>query len=223
MTTDNSNHLSSIVDHFFVENVIKVDQSHPFVLSSGMSAPIYLDHRRAFTNPTLRKLLIQAWADKIEMKLKELKLRPQNIVCTGTATAGIAPALALADYWGVPFVYVRQKPKDHGTQQLIEGAFDPSTLHLVVDDMLTTGNSIVGAVSGLKKMNAKIACATTVTSHCLSLAEVQLSDLSLPFVSLFNTRDILEIAQGLGLISQADLRTVTQWLETLDLESMSAR
>ena len=223
MVNGNSNQLQSIVDYFFIENVIKVDNSHPFVLSSGMKAPVYLDHRRAFTNPALRKQLVQAWAEKIEVKLTELKIRPQNIVCAGTATAGIAPALALADYWNVPFVYVRQKPKDHGTQQLIEGAFDPLALHLVVYDMLTTGNSLLGAVNGLKKVNAKIACATTVTSHCLSLAEAQLKEQSLPFVSLFNTPDILEIAQGLGLISQADLRTVTQWLENLDLESMSAR
>ena len=189
MVSEISKQLQSIVDYFFVENVIKVDQSHPFVLASGIKAPVYLDHRRAFTNPTLRKLLVQAWAEKIEFKLKELKLRPQNIVCAGTATAGIAPALALADYWNVPFVYVRQKPKDHGTQQLIEGAFDPTALHLVVDDMLTTGNSLLGAVNGLKKVNAHIACATTVTSHCLSLAEAQLSEHELPFVNLFNTHD----------------------------------
>jgi len=223
MVNENTNQLKSIVDYFFVEDVMKVDNNHPFVLSSGMSAPVYLDHRRAFTNPALRRLLIQAWAEKVESKLKELKLRPQDIVCAGTATAGIAPAMALADHWGVPFVYVRQKPKDHGTQQLIEGAFDPSGLHLVVDDMLTTGKSLLGAVNGLRKMNAKIACATTVTSHGLSLAEAQLQEQALPFVSLFTTPDILQIAQGLGLISQADLRTVTQWLENFDLESMSAR
>lgn len=222
MSIGNSHQLQSIVDYFFVEKVIKVDQSQPFVLSSGLKAPIYLDHRRAFTNPELRSMLIQAWAEKIEVKLKELKLRPQNIVCAGTATAGIAPAMSLAAHWNVPFVYVRQKPKDHGTQQLVEGAFDPSALHLVIDDMLTTGKSLLSAVDGLQKMDAKIVCATTVTSHGLSLAEAQLAERTLPFVSMFHTQDILELAQALGLISQADLRTVSQWLENLDLESMSA-
>jgi orotate phosphoribosyltransferase len=221
MSAEISQQLQSIVDYFFIEKVMQVDAGRPFVLSSGLPSPVYLDHRRAFTNPQLRQRLTQAWAEQIEIQLKEMKLKPQNVVCAGTATAGIAPAMALADYWNASFIYVRQKPKEHGTQQLVEGAFEPSRPHLVIDDMLTTGQSLMRAVDGLKQSGAKVVCATTVTSHGLAIAEAQLKEHSLPYVSLFKTPQILEIAQGLGLISQADLRTVSEWLEGLDLESMS--
>lgn len=207
--------LQTIVDLFFAQQIIKVDSASPFVLSSGARAPIYLDHRRAFTDPKLRQLLIQSWALRIEAALKEQNLRPSDVVCVGTATAGIAPAMALALHWNAPFLYVRQKPKAHGMQQMIEGAFNPAAPHLVVDDMLTTGQSLLKSVEVLQHLDTKIVCATTVTSHCLSSAHRKFQNIGLPFVNLFATSDILMVAQSLGLISQADMRTVLAWLEKL--------
>lgn len=213
--------LQSIIDLFFTEEIIKVDASSPFVLSSGSKAPIYLDHRRAFTSPRLRKLLVQAWAEELELKFKPLNIRPQNVVCVGTATAGIAPAMALAVHWDAPFLYVRQKPKGHGLQQMVEGAFDPARPHLVVDDMLTTGQSLLKTVEILKQLDTRIVCATTVTSHGLKPAHRKFESLDLPFVSLFQTQQILSMAQDMGLISQADLRTVMSWIENLSTVSDS--
>ncbi len=213
--------IHAIVDLFFADQVIKVDSSSPFVLSSGAKAPIYLDHRRAFTRPKLRQLLLKAWATKIEGSLKDLNLRPSEVVCVGTATAGIAPAMALATHWNAPFLYVRQKPKGHGLQQMVEGAFDPAAPHLVIDDMLTTGQSLLKSVEVLQHLNTRLVCATTLTSHALGSAHRKFRNLNLPFVNLLSTSDILQVAQSLGLISQADVRTVMAWLETLSMANDS--
>jgi orotate phosphoribosyltransferase len=221
MQNQENNRLQSIIDLFFTEEIIKVDASSPFVLSSGAKAPIYLDHRRAFTSPKLRKLLVQAWAEELELKFKPLNIRPQNVVCVGTATAGIAPAMALAVHWDAPFLYVRQKPKGHGLQQMVEGAFDPGRPHLVVDDMLTTGQSLLKTVEILKQLDTRIVCATTVTSHGLKPAHRKFESLNLPCVSLLQTQQILSVAQDMGLISQADLRTVMSWIENLSTVSDS--
>lgn len=221
MAIDENIHLHTIVDLFFAEQIIKVNSANPFVLSSGAKAPIYLDHRRAMSSPKLRTLLIQAWAQRIEAKLKELNIRPQNVVCVGTATAGIAPAMALAIHWDASFLYVRQKPKGHGLQQMVEGVFDPGRPHLIVDDMLTTGQSLFKTVDVLHQLDTNSVCATTVTSHGLLSAHRKFDKIKLPFVSLFDTKLILSIAQELGLISQADVRTVASWIEELNSASES--
>lgn len=215
MTTDFQQRASSIVDLFFAHDVIKVDASSPFVLSSGARAPIYLDHRRAFTNPLLRKSLVSAWAEILERELTGLGYRPRDIVCVGTATAGIAPAMALADHWNSEFLYVRQKPKGHGLQQMVEGEFVPSKPHLVIDDMLTTGQSLLKSVEVLRQLDTKIVMASTVTTHAIPSSHRKFSYLELPYRALFETQHILSLAQSLGLISQADLRTVMTWLESL--------
>ncbi|NBX16157.1 MAG: hypothetical protein EBR09_02200 [Proteobacteria bacterium] len=213
MTTEQSFVLSSIVDLFFSHGVMKVDSSFPFVLSSGAKAPIYLDHRRAFTNPRLRKQLVGAWANGLEAELKTLGYRAAEVVCVGTATAGIAPAMALACQFGCEFLYVRQKPKGHGLQQMIEGEFDHRKPHVIVDDMLTTGQSLLKSVEALRQCEARLILATTVTSHAIPSAHRRFDELNLRFKSLFETQSILTAAQSLGLISQADLRIVMGWLE----------
>ena len=213
MTTEQTFAYSSIVDLFFNHGIIKVDSSFPFVLSSGSKAPVYLDHRRAFTNAQLRKQLVRAWAEVLETELKELGYRVTDVVCVGTATAGIAPAMALASQWGCEFLYVRQKPKGHGLQQMIEGEFDHRKAHVVIDDMLTTGQSLLKSVEVLKQCEARLILASTVTSHAIPAAHRKFDDLNLRFKSLFETQSILSIAQSLGLISQSDLRIVMGWLE----------
>lgn len=221
MTVSNNTRLQALVDLFFAEQIIKVDSTSPFLLSSGAKAPIYLDHRRAMSSPRLRKLLVQMWAEQIEVKLKEMNVSPQQLVCVGTATAGIAPAAALAIHWDASFLYVRQKPKGHGLQQMVEGVFEPGRPHLVIDDMLTTGQSLLKTVEVLRQLNTKMVCATTITTHGLISAHRKFENFKLPCVSLLQTPQILAVAQELGLISQADLRTVMSWLEKLSAVSDS--
>jgi len=221
MNTIHDEAIHGIVDLFFADQIIKVDSSSPFLLSSGARAPIYLDHRRAFTRPKLRQLLVKTWAVKLESALKEMNVRPADVVCVGTATAGIAPAMALATHWNAPFLYVRQKPKGHGLQQMVEGAFDPAAPHLVIDDMLTTGQSLLKSVEVLQHLNTRLVGATTLTSHSLVSAHRKFQNLNRPFVNLLTTSDILLVAQSLGLISQADVRTVMAWLETLSMANDS--
>ncbi|MEN9811159.1 MAG: hypothetical protein RLZZ488_2726 [Pseudomonadota bacterium] len=206
---------STIVDLFFAHGVIKVDSTSPFVLSSGAKAPIYLDHRRAFTAPALRKALVAAWAAVLERELNALGLRPRDVVCVGTATAGLAPAMCLANLWDSDFVYVRQKPKGHGLQQMVEGEFTPSKPHLVVDDMLTTGQSLLKSVEVLRQLQTNIVLASSVTTHGIPSSHRKFDHLMIPFKPLFETHKILTVAQSMGLIAQADVRTVMAWLENL--------
>lgn len=219
--SDNHSSISSIVGMFFQHGVIRVDSKNLFVLSSGARAPIYIDHRRAFTAPRLRKLLVSAWAEVLESKLLDLNFRPRDVVCVGTATAGIAPAMALAAHWECEFLYVRQKPKDHGLSQMVEGEFDPQKPHLVIDDMLTTGQSLLKSVDALRHLNTKIVLTSTITTHAISAAHQTLSQWKLPYQSLFETQQILNCAHELGLISQADVRCVLTWLEELSARNMS--
>lgn len=212
---------AGIVGLFFEHGVIKVDASSPFVLSSGARAPIYLDHRRAFTNPILRKKLVTAWADVLVRALKDMNISLQDAVFVGTATAGIAPAMCLAAHLDCDFLYVRQKPKGHGLQQMIEGEYRADKPHVVIDDMLTTGQSLLKSVEILRQLNTRMVLASTVTTHAIPSSHKKFEHLHLPFRPLFETHHILQQAHSSGLISQADLRAVMTWLECLSISNDS--
>jgi orotate phosphoribosyltransferase len=96
---------------------------------------------------------------------------------------------------------------------MIEGEFDHRKPHVLVDDMLTTGQSLLKSVEALRQCEARLILATTVTSHAIPSAHRRFDELNLRFKSLFETQSILTAAQSLGLISQADLRIVMDWLE----------
>lgn len=215
MNAESMTVFAPIVELIFKHGVIKVDSGCPFVLSSGARSPIYLDHRRAFSPPRLRQLLVDAWANVLSSELRALGYQTQDVVCVGTATAGIAPAMALAQKWNCEFLYVRQKPKGHGLQQMVEGEFTNSKPHVVIDDMLTTGQSLFKSVDVLRQLETKIVLCSTVTSHGLAAAHRLFDQAHVPFKSLFETHQILTQAHTLGLISLADLRTVMAWLEQL--------
>jgi orotate phosphoribosyltransferase len=214
MSTSESS-LSSVVSLFFAHGVIQVDSKSPFTLSSGAKSPIYLDHRRAMTHPLLRSSLVAAWSDHLEAELKRCGFTPREVVCVGTATAGIAPAMALAMQWNTEFLYVRQKPKGHGLQQMVEGEFHPSKPHLVIDDMLTTGQSLLKSVEVLRQLETRLVLASTITTHAIPSSHRKFETLNLPFKALFETHQILDLAKAAGLISAVDVRTVLTWLENL--------
>lgn len=199
-----------IVKGFFEHGVVKINTSVPFVLASGQTSPVYFDHRRIFSQVQLRRLVVKTWAVELLNEFEKRSIR--NVSFAGTATAGIAPAFALADYLESSFVYVRSNRKSHGTGQLVEGIIRQGESLVVVDDMVTTGGSLVAACENLRDEGNIPVLATAITSHDRSDSVKNFQRAEVPFFSLFKSREIFSIACQQGLVSEQEEKSVLQWI-----------
>ena len=202
--------LNSLVKGFFEHKIIEVSVDKPFVLASGRESPVYIDHRRIFSVPQLRKKVAHLWAQKI---LETLRVPSDtNLVVAGTATAGIAPGYALAEELHCGFVYVRSKPKEHGTAKVVEGVWTPGSRVLVVDDMVTTGGSILDAVQKIRDAQGQVVFASSITRHDFPATLDKFTAMHIDLVSVFKTTDIFDTAYKLNLLGSKEMRAVMGWL-----------
>jgi orotate phosphoribosyltransferase len=199
-----------IIKGFFDHGIIQVNMQVPFVLASGKTSPVYLDHRRIFSVPDLRRKVLVRWAHLLNAEHR-LSSEPK-LVFAGTATAGIAPAFGLAEHFGAGFVYVRSKPKDHGTGGMVEGILPPGSNVVIVDDMVTTGGSLLKAVTALQEKGAQVRLATSVSRHELKQTEQNFAKSHVSLVSLFKTTDIFDTAYRMDILDSKALRAIMAWL-----------
>lgn len=119
---------------------VKLSPNEPFTWASGIKSPIYCDNRLTISYPKIRTAIAKGIAELISEKY------PKVEVIAGTATAGIPHAAWIAAELDLPLVYVRSKPKDHGRGKQIEGVLHPGAKTVVIDDLLSTGGSVLKAV-----------------------------------------------------------------------------
>lgn len=202
-----------LIPLIYQHEVIKIDTKDGFRLASGQVSPVYLDHRRLFGIPDIRDRAIDLWVGAI----RHLMIDHPKFVVAGTATAGIAPAFALAERLHAPFAYIRSGIKKHGLGQSIEGAPIDDAPVLVVDDMVTTGGSLLQACKTLVECDHQVVLTTSFTSKFPRTNLTNEQGGLLPFVSLFTLRELLECAKGITAINTDDLNSVLQWLSREEL------
>ncbi|WP_186645169.1 orotate phosphoribosyltransferase [Fluviispira vulneris] len=207
--------MQEIIQGFFEAKVIQIKTNPMFKLTSGKESPVYIDHRKIFSHPQLRRKVIKAFADSLLSQYAK-QFTQDIVVFAGTATAGIAPAYALADYFNCGFVYVRSKAKEYGLNSVIEG-FIPDEAHvIVVDDMVTTGGSILQACEHVRKDGFQILTAVSLSQHSLKKVKENFTLANIPLHSLFKTTDIFDIAYGKNMITGREMKLIMEWLTQLD-------
>ena len=122
-------------------NAVKLSPKEPFTWASGLKSPIYCDNRLTISYPKIRRAIAKGLAQLIKENF------PTVEVIAGTATAGIPHAAFIAEELNLPLVYVRSKPKDHGQGRQIEGVLKKGAKTVVIDDLLSTGGSVLKARS----------------------------------------------------------------------------
>ena len=122
----------------------------PFTWASGIKSPIYCDNRLILTAPAVRETVERAIADTVHREF------PQAEVLMGTATAGIAHAAIVGHMMGLPMGYVRASGKDHGRQNQIEGRLEPGQKVVVIEDLISTGGSVLDVVNVLREAGAEV-------------------------------------------------------------------
>ena len=200
----------NLVPLLFKEKVVEVNTESGFVLASGKKSPVYFDHRRLFSSVELRQVALEEWSQSLRPKLSPCV---KDIVLVGTATAGIAPAYALAERWGTRFCYVRNQPKTHGTGKLVEGVWTHGDVCLLVDDMITTGTSVLQAANELKKQGGLVLGCASFTYHPFSATKKNFADQGIPLLPFLDSKLIFEKAKELGLISADNFASITNWFE----------
>lgn len=179
----------------------------PFTWASGWHSPIYCDNRRILSHPELRAQVAQWLADKA------MELYPEAEVVAGVATGAIAHGVLAADRMQKPFVYVRPKPKDHGTGSQIEGELAPGKRVVVIEDLISTGMSSLAAVKALRDAGAEVLGMVAIFTYGFDLAAQRFEEDRVRLDTLSNYSALVDVASETGYISSAAKSLLHEWRE----------
>ena len=189
---------------------IKLQPSNPFTWASGRKSPIYCDNRKLMSYPDTRNFL------KIQFSRIILEKHPNVEAIAGVATGAIAPGALVADLLGLPFVYIRATPKGHGLENLIEGDLKPKHKVIVIEDLVSTGQSSLKAVEAIRKNGADVIGMLSIFTYGFPIATKNMSDAKVKLTSLSNYDAILEEALRTEYIDESELQTLQDWRENPD-------
>ena len=177
----------------------------PFTWASGIKSPIYCDNRLILTAPSAR--------EKVEAGLAELvrKHFPECECLMGTSTAGIAHAAIVATILDMPMGYVRSGAKDHGRTNRVEGKLEPGTKVVVVEDLISTGGSVLEVVNVLREAGAEVLGIASIFTYGMKKGLERLADANVKNVSLTNFDVIAEVAAEEGYIAAEDVKKLIQF------------
>ena len=179
---------------------IKLNPNEPFNWASGWKSPIYCDNRVTLSYPPVRVFLKQEIAKIVEKEYG----KPD--VIAGVATGAIAIGILVAQELGVPFVYVRPEPKKHGRQNQIEGHLESGQNVVVIEDLISTGNSSLNAVDALKEAGAVVKGMVAIFSYGFDIATENFKNKNIGLTTLSNYENLLEQALESNYISEKEIQ-----------------
>ena len=197
-----------------IEDIISLFKIIGFVLSiSGIKSPVYCDNRLTLTAPDVR--------DDIENGLAELvkKNYPDCEVLMGTSTAGIAHAAITGHILGLPMGYVRSGSKDHGRKNQIEGELKKGAKTVVVEDLISTGGSVIEVVNVLREAGADVLGIVSIFTYGMAKGIGRLKEANVKNVSLTNFDSVIEVAAKEGYIKETDVKRLISFRDNPSDES----
>ncbi|ELR71833.1 Orotate phosphoribosyltransferase [Fulvivirga imtechensis AK7] len=184
---------------------IKLNLEHPFTWSSGWKSPIYCDNRLSLSFPEIRTYIKNALVEAIKANYPDVE------AIAGVATAGIPQGALVAEAMGLPFLYVRSKPKGHGMENMIEGKVTPGQKVVVIEDLVSTGGSSLKAAEALKANNIEVLGMAAIFTYGFDLADKNFANAGIPLVCLSNYNLLLEEALERDYIKQEQLGSLEAW------------
>ena len=188
-----------IARHLLSIGAVFLRPDEPFVWASGIKSPIYCDNRLILTSPEARNEVEQAIADTVRREY------PEAQVLMGTATAGIAHAAIAAHLLGLPMGYVRSGSKDHGRRNQIEGKLTPGERVVVIEDLISTGGSVLDTVAALRAAGAEVLGVISIFTYGMAKGRQRLAEAGVKCVSLTNLDTIAQVGVQQGYITQGDV------------------
>lgn len=186
-------------------NAIKLNPENPFAWASGWKSPIYCDNRLILSFPIIRNYVRDEFAKNIEKQFG----KPD--VIAGVATGAIGIGILVAESLGLPFVYVRPEAKKHGRQNQVEGFLQKGQNVVVVEDLISTGNSSLMAVEALRNEGANIKGMAAIFTYGFGVAEENFKNANIDLYTLSNYENLLELAVQKQYITEEQQSTLQEW------------
>lgn len=186
-------------------SAIKLQPANPFTWASGWNSPIYTDNRKTLSYPDVRSFI------KVELCRLILENFGDADAVAGVATGAIAQGALVADTLGLPYVYVRSTPKDHGLENLIEGNLKPGQKVVVIEDLISTGGSSLKAVQAIRNAGCEVVGMAAIFTYGFPVAEEAFEKANVKLLTLSNYNAMLEAALATGYIKDEDVETLKEW------------
>ncbi|MBE7640401.1 orotate phosphoribosyltransferase [Salegentibacter sp. BLCTC] len=184
---------------------IKLDAQEPFTWASGWKSPIYCDNRIVLSYPPIRNHIREQFARQIE----ELYGKPDVIAAVATGAIGIG--MLVAEILSLPFIYVRPEAKSHGRKNQIEGNLSVGQSVVVIEDLISTGNSSLNAVKALKEANANVKGMLAIFTYGFKTADENFEKAGIELHTLSDYDFLLETAQRTNYINAAEANLLREW------------
>lgn len=184
---------------------IKLEPQQPFTWASGWKSPIYCDNRIILSYPPIRNYIREQFARQIE----ELYGKPD--VIAGVATGAIGIGMLVAEYMNLPFIYVRPEAKGHGRKNQIEGVLQSGQTVVVIEDLISTGNSSLNAVKALQEANANIKGMMAIFTYGFQTAVDNFKAAEIELHTLGTYEHLIETALKTNYINTTEAETLQAW------------
>lgn len=195
----------AVAGHLLDIGAIKLNHKQPFTWSSGWKSPVYCDNRLALSYPPIRTFIKESLVTAIRENFEDVQC------IAGVATAGVPQGALVADLMGLPFVYVRPKPKDHGMGNLIEGKVEKGQRAVLIEDLISTGGSSLKAAEAMKEAGFKVIGMAAIFTYGFQVAEQSFTEAKIPLICLSDFNHLLDEALERKYITEDQLIYVKSW------------
>ncbi len=186
-------------------SAIKLQPANPFTWASGWNSPIYTDNRKTLSYPEVRNFI------KVELCRVIMESFGTPDAIAGVATGAIAQGALVANSLGLPYVYVRSTPKDHGLENLIEGDLTPGQKVVVIEDLVSTGGSSLKAVEAIRNAGCEVVGMAAIFTYEFPVAVEAFKKAGVKLVTLSNYNALISAALETGFIHEDYVETLREW------------
>lgn len=195
----------NIAESLLEIKAVSLSPNEPFTWASGIKSPIYCDNRLTLSYPQIRRKIAAGLAGIIKEQFQGTEL------VAGTATAGIPHAAWVSEELNLPMCYVRSKAKGHGKGNQIEGKAEKGQKVVVVEDLISTGGSVITAVDALREAGCDVLGVVSIFTYQLEKGFELLRESNITAYSLTDFSTLVEVASEKGYIEQKDLEKLLEW------------
>lgn len=199
------NSAKKIAEYLLQIKAIKLQPSNPFTWASGWKSPIYCDNRKTLSFPEVRSFIRDSFSRVVSECYHEAEL------VAGVATGAIAHGVLVAEKLGLPFIYVRSEPKEHGLGNQIEGYYEKGQKVVVIEDLISTGGSSLGAVRALREAGCDVLGMAAIFTYEFSKSADGFKAAGCELQTLSNYSALISTAVETGYITNDDVATLKKW------------
>lgn len=201
----NQDTATKVAEYLLQSKAIKLEVKNPFTWASGWLSPIYCDNRITLSYPKIRTYIRQQLSIAISEQFGTCD------VVVGVATGGIAQGALVAEELGLPFAYVRPKPKEHGLGNQIEGVIEKGQRVVVIEDLISTGGSSLNAVEAIRNTGATVIGMAAIFTYNFEVAKQNFSKVSCKLSTLSDYDTLIQQALETGYINIKEFNLIKDW------------